>query len=67
MTNNKRPPEPEYVRLWREWIAKGPPRCCYTCEHYQHDGRCQKFDMTPPPEFASTVDQCGDWRQELPF
>jgi hypothetical protein len=55
------------VRLWREWIAKGPPRCCYTCEHYDWDGRCAKFDMSPPKEFSESLDQCEAWSQELPF
>jgi hypothetical protein len=67
MKPNTRPPEPEYVRLWREWLAKGPPRCCYTCEHYDWDGRCAKFDMSPPKEFSESLDQCEAWSQEMPF
>lgn len=67
MTQNKRPPEPEYIRLWREWLANGPPRCCYTCEYFDEHGRCVKFDMFPPGEFATAQDKCEDWVQELPF
>lgn len=67
MTKSKRPPEPDFVAAWREWIKAGPPRCCHTCEHYSIHGSCVVFDMTPPPEFAAMPDQCETWTQELPF
>ena len=63
----KRPPEPEFLKQWREWYKSGPPRCCHTCEHYKLDGRCSEFGMVPPPEFTTKVDQCHQWEQELPF
>ena len=67
MSKTKRPPEPEHVRNWREWVKAGPPRCCHTCEHYGPDGGCARFHMTPPPEFAASADQCHRWEQEIPF
>lgn len=58
-----RHPEPQFVKDWRD----GPPRCCHTCEHYRSDGRCQRYDMEPPEEFAATPGQCRDWSFEVPF
>lgn len=63
----KKPPEPEFLKQWRDWIKAGPPRCCHTCEHYKADGRCAEFDMVPPPEFAEIVDRCQQWQQEMPW
>jgi len=62
-----RPPEPEFLIQWREWVQAGPPRCCHTCEHYGVDGLCVEFFMTPPAEFAETVGECPKWEQECPF
>jgi hypothetical protein len=42
MPSNK-PPEPEFLKQWRDWIKAGPPRCCHTCENYKEDGRCAEF------------------------
>jgi hypothetical protein len=64
---SKKPPEPEFLKRWRDWIKAGPPRCCHTCEHYKQGGRCAVFDMVPPPEFAATVNACHQWEQEIPF
>ena len=62
-----RPSEPEFLIQWREWDKAGPPKCCFTCEHYGVDGLCVEFFMTPPEEFAATVDGCEKWEQECPF
>jgi hypothetical protein len=62
-----RPSEPEFLIQWREWDKAGPPKCCHTCEHYGVDGLCVEFFMTPPEEFAATVDGCDKWELELPF
>ena len=64
---SQRPPIPEFLKQWRDWIKAGPPRCCHTCEHYKNDGRCAVFDMVPPVEFAETVDLCQQWEQEIPW
>lgn len=64
---NTRPPEPEWLIQWREWIRAWPPKCCHTCDHYDQFGHCLAFDMRPPEEFASTVDACDRWVMEVPF
>jgi hypothetical protein len=60
---NKRPPEPEFVTIWRA----GPPKCCHTCEHFNQSGRCLEFDMEPPEDFAATKDACEMWSFDIPF
>ena len=62
-----RPPEPEFIVQWREWMRAEPPKCCHTCDHFDQSGHCLAFDMTPPEDFASTVDACERWLMELPF
>lgn len=62
-----RPPEPEFLIQWREWMRAGPPRFCHTCEHYGVDGLCVVFFMKPPVDFAATVGECADWEMEIPF
>ena len=63
----KRPQEPEFLIQWREWDKAGPPKCCHTCEHYGVDGLCIEFFMTPPEEFAASIDACDKWERECPF
>ena len=62
-----RPPEPEYLIQWREWIKAGPPKCCHTCDYYSGAGDCLAFDMRPPEDFAATQGACEKWIQEIPF
>jgi hypothetical protein len=62
-----RPSEPEFLIQWREWDKAGPPKCCHTCEHYGVDGLCVEFFMTPPEEFAASMDACDKWEREIPF
>lgn len=62
-----RPPEPEFLIQWREWMRAGPPKLCHTCEHYGIDGLCTEFFMTPPEDFASSIDACDKWEREIPF
>jgi hypothetical protein len=62
-----RPKEPEFIIQWREWVRSGPPKCCWTCDNYDHDGKCFEFDMTPPADFAASVDTCDKWIREIPF
>ncbi len=63
----RRPPEPEFLIQWREWDRAWPPKCCHTCEHYGVDGLCTEFFMTPPEDFASSIDACNKWEREIPF
>ena len=62
-----RPPEPEFLIQWREWMRAGPPKCCHTCDHFNQSGHCLAFDMRPPDDFAATPGACDQWIQELPF
>ena len=62
-----RPPEPEFLVQWREWMRAGPPKCCFTCDEYDESGHCRKFEMRPPEEFASSVDACDQWVEVIPF
>lgn len=62
-----RPPEPQFLIDYRELVKAGPPKCCFTCDWYTKEGACLEFGMTPPEDFASTVDACDQWVLELPF
>jgi hypothetical protein len=62
-----RPPEPQFLVDYREWVKAGPPKCCHTCDWYEDDGKCAKYEMEPPAEFAATEDECHDWIEECPF
>ena len=62
-----RPPEPGFLIQWRDRMRAGPPKCCHTCEHYGVDGLCVEFFMTPPEDFAATVDACDKWEAQCPF
>lgn len=62
--------KPEVVKAYDKIVDayhSGPPKCCHTCEHYCVDGLCVEFFMTPPEEFAATVDGCEKWEAECPF
>ena len=62
-----RPPEPEFLIQWRDWMRAGPPKCCHTCDYFDEHGHCTSYDMTPPAEFCDTVDACGRWVYAIPF
>lgn len=62
-----RPPEPQFLIDYREWLKAGPPKCCHTCDHFNQSGQCLAFDMRPPDEFAASVDACESWEPECPF
>jgi hypothetical protein len=62
-----RPPEPQFLIDYREWDKAGPPKCCFTCEHYGNDGLCVEFFMTPPEDFAASINACDKWEREMPF
>lgn len=61
-----RPQEPKFITAWRE-LSRLNLRCCHTCEHFNMSGKCLKFDMTPPADFAASLEQCESWEPELPF
>lgn len=62
-----RPPEPQFLIDYREWVKAGPPKCCFTCDYFNQSGHCLAFDMRPPDEFAATVDACESYMEEVPF
>jgi len=62
-----RPPEPQFLIDYREWVKAGPPKCCFTCDEYDESGHCRKFEMRPPDEFAASVEACESWEPECPF
>jgi hypothetical protein len=62
-----RPPEPQFLIDYREWLKAGPPKCCHTCDQFNQSGHCLAFDMRPPEEFAASVDACESWEAECPF
>lgn len=40
---------------------------CHSCEHFPN-GRCDHFNATPPPEWISGAEECGDWVYDsIPF
>jgi len=62
--------KPEVVKAYDiivEAYHQGPPKCCHTCLHYANDGICVAFFMTPPQDFAASVNQCADWEMDVPF
>jgi hypothetical protein len=70
MTDNKRPPEPEFLRVWREirQLTNAVPKCCHTCEHYSRDGICNLAGVRPPDDFVSYGSaECPDFSDEVPF
>lgn len=62
-----RHPTPEIVQVYQQRKKEGPPRCCHTCDFYTQDGRCMRYDMEPPQDFAATVDACDEYQEEIPF
>ncbi len=62
-----RPPEPQFLIDYREWVKACPPKCCFTCDEYDESGHCRKFEMRPPDEFAASVEACESWEPECPF
>jgi hypothetical protein len=62
-----RPPKPDFLLQYEEWLRAGPPRCCHTCDHFSADGKCFVFGIHPPMEFVNSQGQCDKWDQELPF
>jgi hypothetical protein len=64
---NTRPPEPQFLLDYRQWLQSGPPKCCFTCDSYTNDGVCEKHQMRPPDEFAGSVDACDKWEFACPF
>lgn len=62
-----KPPQPEVVINWRKRLNEPIPRCCHTCDHYLEDATCRVFGMSPPDDFAATMNVCESWEEEIPF
>ena len=56
--------EPESIK---EYFTRPYPACCHTCDLYDAEGTCIKFDMQPPEDFASAINACPSWVMDLPF
>ncbi len=59
--------EPKELKDYYGLINMGVPRCCHSCEHYDKDGVCVKFNMEPPEDFAKTMGECAEWSIDVPF
>jgi ABC-type uncharacterized transport system YnjBCD substrate-binding protein len=62
-----RHPKPQALIEYEAWLAKGPPRFCYNCDHYGGEGQCFAFNVQVPLEFTQKQDSCPTWAQEIPF
>jgi hypothetical protein len=62
-----RPPKPEFLVQYEQWVALGPPRCCHTCDAYTPYGWCVTFNTQPPNEFVALQDSCPCWERVCPF
>lgn len=62
-----RPPKPDFLVQYEEWLNAGPPQCCHNCDHYGPKGECFIFKMHPPLEFVNSQGQCDSWEHEVPF
>lgn len=62
-----RHPKPDFLVKWEEWMKAGPPKTCWTCDHYGGNGQCFTFNMNPPPDFVAQQDVCPCWEREIPF
>ena len=59
--------KPEIVLQW-ERIAIEPPKVCWMCDHLSMGtGKCEKYGMEPPADFAETPGACEEWVCEVPF
>lgn len=65
MKTNRRP-EPQWLTDWRH-VSANIPRVCYTCDSFDKNNRCEKFDMEPPEDFAETKNACDQWEIEIGF
>ena len=59
--------EPEALKRYREIVRQGPPKCCHTCDYYDQHGKCAKFNMEPPEDFAARDGACPEWVMDIPF
>jgi hypothetical protein len=58
---------PDVVRIYKQSMDLGAPKCCHTCDFYQKDGVCEKHDAIPPEDFAAKLNACPDFWAEIPF
>lgn len=62
-----RPPKPDFLVQYEEWLAQGPPQCCHTCDHLGGNGQCFIYNQRPPDEFFNTENACDLWERNIPF
>lgn len=62
-----KPTEPEFLKLYKQCIKEGPPKCCHTCDYFDGDGICTEYKMQPPDEFINEIDKCQKWTETIPF
>jgi hypothetical protein len=65
-----RPKAPQFLIDWQHYLEKkrgGPPKCCHSCDYYDENGKCEKFDAEPPVEFLGTENACDVWLEVIPF
>lgn len=67
LPQQRRPPQPEFVRRWLDIINTPAPHCCHTCRYYTSDGWCEHFNARPPDAFTQTENACPHWEDETPF
>ena len=54
-------------QIVKDFYQSKMPKCCHTCEKYDSEGTCLEFDMIPPEEFASQLNVCEAYSDEIPF
>lgn len=64
---NLRHAVPQFLIDYRNRIKEVAPKCCHTCHHYTTDGRCIIFLGMVPEDFASKIDACTSYEEEIPF
>jgi hypothetical protein len=62
-----RPKPPKIVTDYFNAKNIAVPKCCHTCWYYNEKGFCKAFEQSPPEHFASEVDACQQWEQDVPF
>ena len=62
-----KPKPPQFLVDYLQNVRGGPPKCCASCDHYDENGKCEKFDAVPPSEFLGTEGACDVWIEAVPF
>lgn len=62
-----KPKPPQFLVDYLQNVRGGPPKCCASCDYYDENGKCEKFDAVPTDEFLVTEGRCVDWIEAVPF